>query len=303
LAALSAVEEVVISESPANAIRYLGFNLDRQPMAAAGFRKAVALLLDREQATANVVPGSEPAYSLLSPANDAWFDEERAGEIASGFAGSLDARLEVALSELRAAGYAWATEPQVANGALVAGEGLVIAGQDPAPLTILTPGEEYDPDRPEYTAQIEQILESLGFDVRPVVTDFDTVVDLAFTPDDDGALHYDMYLLGWTLGNPSLPAYYRWFFAPDAPSNTTGYSSQEFSSRLAEFEGATEPGEARDALWEMEEVLAKDLPYLVLYHPNLTEAYRSDRIAYGLGTVLGGIQGRLGGLSDLEPVD
>jgi ABC-type transport system substrate-binding protein len=303
LSTLDAIEAVETAESPANAIRYLGFNLERQPMAASGFRKALALLLDREQATASVAPGSEPAYTMLSPANEAWFDEEKAARIASGFAGSMEARLEAALAELRSAGYSWAREPEVEDGAVVAGEGLVIDGQAPAPLTILTPGEEYDPDRPEYTARIEQVLESLGFDVRPVITDFDTVVDLAFTPADDGALHYDMYLLGWTLGNPSLPAYYRWFFAPDAPSNTTGYTSDEFASRLAAYETATEPAAAREALWGMEEVLARDLPYLVLDHPEIIEAYRSDRVQYGLGPVLGGIQGRLGGLADLEPID
>ncbi len=301
LESLDAVEEVALSESPANAIRYLGFNLERQPMAAPGFRQALALLLDREQASANVAPGSEAAYTVLSPANEAWFDEELASQIASDFGGDIDRRFEGALAMLRSAGYTWAREPHVAEGDLVPGQGLAIGGQAPAPLTILTPGEEYDPDRPEYAARIEQVLESLGFDVRPVVTDFDTVVDLAFTPGADGSLHYDMYLLGWTLGNPSLPAYYRWFFAPGAPSNTTGYSSEEFAARLADYERATDSAAARDALWKMEQVLAKDLPYLVLYHPEITEAYRSDRVDFELGPVLGGIQGRLGGLVDVRP--
>jgi ABC-type transport system substrate-binding protein len=193
----------------------------------------------------------------------------------------------------------WASEPSVADGAIVAGEGLTISGLPPAPLTILTPGEEYDPDQPEYAGEIEKTLELLGFDVRPVVTDFDTVVDLAFTPGEDGARHYDMYLLGWTLGNPSLPAYYRWFFAPDGPANSTGYSDPEFAAKLAEFEQASNLEVAKSALWQMERILAQDLPYLVLYHPEIAEAYRSDRLDFGIRDVLGGIQGRLGGLTDL----
>ena len=303
LQALSDVDDVSITESPANAVRYLGFNLEREPMAASGFRQALALLVDREQATVAVVPGSEPAYTVLSPANETWFDVEAAEEIASGFEGTMEVRLGSALTALRSSGYTWVKEPTVTNGSLVPGEGLAIGGQKPQPLTILTPGDEYDPDRPEYTSQIETTLEGLGFDVRPVITDFDTVVDLAFTPGADGSLHYDMYLLGWTLGNPSLPAYYRWFFAPDAPSNTTGYQSTEFAAHLSDYERATEAAQARDALWEMERVLAQDLPYLVLYHPEITEAYRSDRVDYALDSVLGGIQGRLGGLADLQPSD
>jgi ABC-type transport system substrate-binding protein len=301
LTSLEGVEGVAIDASPANSVRYLGFNLTRQPMASDQFRHALALLLDRQQTAAEFVPGSEPAYTMISPFNKTWFDEAAATEIEAAFDGALETRLAEALEPLRAAGYGWAKEPAVVDGALVHGEGLTIAGQPPAPLTILTPGDQYDPDRPEYAAQIEQTLESLGFDVRPVVTDFDTVVDLAFTPGEDGARHYDMYLLGWTLGNPSLPAYYRWFFAPDGPANSTGYSDPEFAEQLTQYEQASDLTVAKSALWQMERILAQDLPYLVLYHPEISEAYRSDRVDFGIRDVLGGIQGRLGGITDLTP--
>jgi ABC-type transport system substrate-binding protein len=190
----------------------------------------------------------------------------------------------------------------VVNGTLVPGAGLTIDGQVPAPLTILTPGDEYDPARPDYTMRIEATLEAIGFDVRPVVTDFDTVVDLAFTADQSGERQYDMYVLGWTLGNPALPDYHRWLFAGDGVANSTGYASPDFEASLARFDRATGADDAKDALWGMEQVLARDLPYLVLYHPNLLEGYRADRVRFGEHEVLGGIQGRLGGLSDLSPV-
>lgn len=299
LTSLSEVQGVAISESPANSVRYLGFNLEREPMASAPFREALALLLDRQQTAARVAPGADPAFTMISPFNETWFDEEAATEIEAAFGGTVDARLGAALGSLRSAGYVWAKEPSVSNGAIVAGEGLTISGLAPAPLTILTPGEEYDPNQPEYAGEIEKTLELLGFTVSPVVTDFDTVIDLAFTAGEDGPRHYDMYLLGWTLGNPSLPAYYRWFFAPDGPANSTGYSDPEFAAQLAEFEQASDLQVAKSALWQMERILAQDLPYLVLYHPEIVEAYRSDRLDFGIRDVLGGIQGRLGGLADL----
>ena len=301
LTSLAGVQGVAIDESPANSVRYLGFNLQREPMASGQFRQALALLLDRQQTATRFAPGSDPAFTMMSPFNETWFDEGIATEIEAGFGGSLEIRLAAALESLRSAGYAWVSEPSVVDGAVVAGLGLTISGLPPAPLTILTPGDEYDPDRPEYAGEIEKTLESLGFDVRPVVTDFDTVVDLAFTPGDDGVRHYDMYLLGWTLGNPSLPAYYRWFFAPDGSANSTGYSDPEFAAQLAEFEQASDLEVAKSALWQMERILAQDLPYLVLYHPEISEAYRSDRLDFGIRDVLGGIQGRLGGLTDLAP--
>jgi len=302
VSALSGTPGVAIERSPANSVRYLGFNLTRDPMSKRQFRNSLALLLDRGWATETVVPNATAAYTTLSSANEAWFDETEAATIADPYSQALETRVSAAVSGLESVGYAWETAPGVVDGTLVSGIGLTIDGQLPAPLTILTPGDEYDPARPDYTTRIETTLEALGFDVRPVITDFDTVVDLAFTLDQSGARQYDMYVLGWTLGNPALPEYHRWLFAGDGAANSTGYANADFEASLDRFERAAVPDEARDALWGMERAVARDLPYLVLYHPSLIEAYRADRVRFAEHEVLGGIQGRLGGLSDLTPV-
>jgi ABC-type transport system substrate-binding protein len=282
-------------------VRYLGFNLEREPMSSPSFRDALALLLDRGEVAEVLAPGSDPAYTVLSPSNGAWYDNEAASKIRDRFDGTLEIRLSSALAGLEAAGYTWTEKPGIQDGSIVPGSGLTIAGRPPAPLTILTAGDEYDPARPEYAKEIESVLELLGFDVRPVVTDFNSVIDLAFTPKEDGARPYDMYLLGWTLGNPALPDYYAPLFSKDGAVNSTGYSSDGFDEALAKYQASTSSDEALTALWEMESILADDQPYLVLYHPEITEAYRSDRVSYGYVGVLGGIQGRLGGLGDLIP--
>lgn len=298
---LSGSDGVTIERSPANAVRYIGFNLTRDPMSRPEFRRSLALLLDRGSVTESIIQEADAAYTMLSAANTSWFDDQQAGEILAPYTRSLDERLNEALSGLLQAGYAWQTPPAVTNGAITPGSGLTVGGAPPAPLTILTPGDEYDPARPDYTTRIESTLETLGFDVRPVVTDFDTVVDLAFTEDENGARQYDMYVLGWTLGSRVLPDYHRWLFATDAAANSTGYSTSDFDSDLADYQQATTPDAARAALWGMEQAIARDLPYLVLYHPEIAEAYRSDRLRFGEHGVLGGIQGRLGGLEDLRP--
>jgi peptide/nickel transport system substrate-binding protein len=298
---LSDSEDVAIERSPANSVRYLGFNLTRDPMSEPAFRRSLALLLDRGSVTEALAPEADTAYTMLSSANVSWFDAERADKISAPYTKELNQRVNAAVTALEQAGYTWETRPTVVDGAMTPGTGLAIDGRPPAPLTILTPGDEYDPARPDYTARIESTLETLGFDVRPVVTDFDTVVDLAFTEDESGARQYDMYVLGWTLGSPALPDYHRWLFATDAAANSTGYSTSDFDHDLAAYRQATAPEEAKTALWAMEGAIARDLPYLVLYHPEIVEAYRSDRVRFGEQGVLGGIQGRLGGLDDLRP--
>ena len=299
-ASLNDIAGVTVENSPANAVRYLGFNLDRAPMNEPAFRAALSLLFDRKAVASEVVPDSQAAFTLVPPANSSWFDQSVADDVAAGLAGSPEDRLNRAVAGLVEAGYTWNAPPTVSDGKLVPGIGLLISGQTPAPLTILTPGEMYDPARPEYATRLEWTLEVLGFDVRPVITDFETVVDFAFSTPLEGERGYDMYLLGWTLGNPAYPDYYGRLFAAGGQSNNTGYDSAKFSAALSDYQSATDHDQARTALSDMEQRLAEDLPYLVLYHPQITEAYRSDRIQFSLLGVLGGIQARIGGLEDLS---
>ncbi|MFP4554403.1 MAG: ABC transporter substrate-binding protein [Actinomycetota bacterium] len=301
-ASLEANPDVELAESPGHAIRYVGFNLDREPMSDRAFRAALALLIDRSEMS--VATGAGPAaWSMVPEANRAWYDPDAVSAIAEPYGEPAAARLAVAIETLEDAGYEWQRPPSIQDGDLIPGEGLTVDGTQPGPLTILTPGDAYDPERPEYAAAVAEALSVLGFDARPVETDFDTVVDLAFTPEEDGERKYDMYLLGWTLGNPGLPAYYGSLFSSEGPLNNTGYASEEFDEALARYGKAVDVGEAFDALWAMERVLAKDLPYLPLYTNTITEAYRSDRVAFPDADVLGGIQARLGGIRHVSPAD
>jgi len=302
VATLAENTEVAIETSAANGVRYLGFNLDRAPMSQLEFRVAIALLLDREAIAASDPYTGPVAHGFLGPESGPFYDPDAAAEIAGLYAGDLATRLQIAVEGLVDAGYSWDRAPRVNEaGEVVPGTGLRIAGQAPRPLTILTSGDAYDPSRPRYTAEIARVLGWLGFDARPVETDFDTVVDLAFTPGEDGQFRYDMYVLGWTLGNPSLPVHYRPLFAADGVMNSTGYDSDQFADQLAAYEGAYTFDEAKRALWEMELTLARDLPYLLLFRSQITEAYRSDWVQFTAPYSLGGIQGRLGGYGDVAP--
>lgn len=278
---------VTIETSPAHGIRFLGFNMAREPMSHPAFRQALALLS----------PG--PHLPFVGPDNEAWFDADAAASIAS-LHGGEDA-LTTALELLTEAGYTWESAPATDGETRVPGTGLRINGLEAPILTILTPGDSYDPARPERAAEIASILGWLGFDCRPVETDFQTVIDLAFTPDEEGKLHYDMAMLGWTLGSPARPDFYDALFSPEGAGYNTGYVSEAFAGALARYRAAVDHASAKAALWEMERILATDLPYLLLENSTITEAYRSDRVAYA-ETTPGGIQGRLGGVADVARV-
>ncbi len=287
--------------SPANSVRYLGFNLRRHPMADIEFRQAVALLLDRESLSAEIGAGP-PAWSLIPADNVRWYDQVAVDSITKRFRSEPTKRLTTVLESLAEAGYAWEEPPSVnGEGEWVAGKGLTIDGANPQPVTILAPGDEYDPSRGEYVEAIAFALGIIGFDARPVVTDFDTVVDLVFTPDETGYHQYDMYVLGWTLGDPALPRHYGALFGDGGVLNNTGYESPDFAAALASFHGAFSNKDAKTALWEIEAILARDLPYLPLYSSQIVEAYRSDRVEYDGSVGLGGWQAGLGGIRDVRP--
>ena len=299
-ASLSARPEVATVASPGFGIRYLSFNLERAPMDDLEFRRAVALLLDRD-ALGNEVD-AEPASTLLPKDLAAWFDEGIATEIEDLHEKEPAEALEEALTGLRSAGYSWDVEPEMTEDGLRAGSGLEIDGRGPATLTVLTAGDSYEPSRNAYAQRVAETIALLGFEVIPVVTDFDTVVDLTFTPNDEGDLQYDMALLGWSLGNPGLPSFYADLFRSGSANNNTGYASDEFDALLDLYEAANDVETAQIVLWEMERMLADDLPILPLYSSRVIEAYRSDSIVFETELGLGGIQGTSGGIQIVSKV-
>ena len=145
VSALSGTPGVAIERSPANSVRYLGFNLTRDPMSKPQFRQSLALLLDRGSATETVVPDATAAYTTLSSANMSWFDEAEAASISDPYAQALETRVRAAISRLEAVGYAWETPPAVVDGTLVAGLGLTIDGQLPCSPHHPDPGRRVRP--------------------------------------------------------------------------------------------------------------------------------------------------------------
>lgn len=299
---LSESETVSQLVSPTFGVRYLGFNLKREPMDQLPFRNAVALLMDVEDMAARLTGIPEAAHTLMPSANGAWFDAEAAAKIATRLPETLEARLAAAVEGLAGIGYSWTTPPAIVDGQIVAGQGLMVNGLKPAPLTILTPGDAYDPARNRYAEEIAQRIELLGYSVIPVATDFSTVVDLAFTPADDGRRHYDMVLLGWSLGNPAYPTFYKDLFGSTGAANNTGFASPAMDALIAEFDRASSVEEARGLVWEMESLLASEIPYIPLYPARIIEAYRSDQVSLSLSTNLGGIHASLGGFESVTPI-
>lgn len=285
--------------NPTNGFRYMAFNLTRAPMSDLAFRQALAVVTDKEFVTQNVLQGvAYPVYTMVPEGNEAWYNEEVGSQIAeSQLAGASTAeRVQRAVEILTEAGYTWETEPAVEGETITSGVGLTDPDGNVIPrLEVITPTAAYDPLRAAFGTAISGFARQIGIDLVSIPTDFNTIIQQVYVPDENGELNYDMFILGWSLGNPALPTFHESFFASanqtviNDGNNNTGYDNEEFDSLVAEFNAATTEEEAYDLMWQMEANLAENLPYITLFDTGILEFY-NNRVQYPFTETLSGLQ-------------
>src|SRR5690606_40300968 len=109
--------------------------------------------------------------------------------------------------------------------------------------------------------------QEMGIPVVSVPTDFNQIIATVFELDENNVYTspYDMFILGYSLGNPTFPTFHQSFLGSDARDNNTQYSNEEFDAAAAAFASASTVEEAYDALWEMERIIARDKPHVPLF--------------------------------------
>ncbi len=275
-------------ENANNGFRYLGFNMRHPPMNIKAFRQAVAVLIDKEFLTSTVLQGvAIPMYTTVPEGNGFWYNPN-VSLIGKGL--SRTERTEEAVKLLKDAGFTWEKEPKVSeNGTVeVEGKGLKLPNGDPMPdLEILSPSPGYDPLRSTFAIWIERWLNDMGIPAKAKLTDFNVIVEKIADPDG-----FDIWILGWGLSN--FPDYLEAFFhsrhAEGDGLNRGGYSNPEFDALAEQLLIETDLDAARDQVFKMQEFLADDLPYVVLFTTPLLESYRSDRLTFPYTGTLGGLQ-------------
>lgn len=304
---LATNEELAFAVNQTEGFRYLAFNLRKAPMSDLAFRQATATVINKELVADTVLAGAVfPGYTIVHPDLTFWYNEEvpRAGW-ADGEPLGEGERFEQAIQILRDAGYTWETEPVVERddeGAFVdvtPGSGLIMPNGTAVPeLTLLSPGPGYDPFRATYAIWIAQWMADLGIPIEAEPTDFNAITAAVFPPQTaETALEWDIYMLGWGGGDPSLPGTSTVAFfhsREDAVAgggfNTPGFANADFDAAADAFEAATTPEEAQKWTLEMERILAEQLPYVVLFRTPIIEAFRAD-VQFPTNTVMGGHSG------------
>jgi ABC-type transport system substrate-binding protein len=264
--------------NPTNGFWYLGFNLRKPPMSDPAFRRALAMMIDRDFLADELFQGETlPAWTLLPEANLQYFDPDAADEIASKYRNlNRFERLEAAVTILTEAGYTWERRPSIGAGqtgepVVVPGEGVMQPDGTPVPeleILSLAPGSGLI-FFASYAIYIERWLKDLGFEARAHFAGVDFVTGQVW-PGDGTEPTFDLYLLGWVLGSPASPNFYDAFFhsrnlfETNYGFNAVGYINPELD-QLAERLGQVKTVEdAKQIVWQLEGIIDRDLPYIVL---------------------------------------
>jgi ABC-type transport system substrate-binding protein len=287
--------EVVVN--PGTSMFYLAFNTRRFPGSDLAFRQAVDCMIDKDFVAESVLAGAViPMDSTVAPGNAFWANPA----VRSTCAGmSQEERLTRAVQILKDAGWSWETEPVFLGGRddVQAGVGLTGPGgemiQD---IELLAPGPGYDPMRATFSLWAQNFMNDLGIPVTANPTGFNTIVDQVFGPVD-----WDMYILGW--GVSVFPDYLGALFHSENDSvqdgfNSPGYSNPEFDALSDAFDAATNLDEARALSFQMQEILARDAPYVVLFTNVQLDVYR-NRLTFPFTNLLQGITDGGQGLPNL----
>ena len=290
---------VTTVQNPTNGFRYLGFNFNRAPMNDKAFRKALEILIDKELLTNRILQGAaDPIYTFVPKGNFAWHNANIA-KVGSGL--SRQMRVEEAVTILKAAGYSWTFEPTWDEGNLrvIPGDGL--AGPDGTPippLEVLSPGNSYDPLRATAAIWLERWFQEVGIPVRAKLTGFNEIVDKVFvSPDKD----FDMWILGWGLTpfGDHLADFFSEEQAEVGGNNGGQWIDSGYGQLIDEFTRETDLNEALNLAFRMQEYLADELPYIVLFGTPIYEAYRSGRVEFPYTSTLDGLQQQFQGLAGL----
>ncbi|MBN1179240.1 MAG: ABC transporter substrate-binding protein [Anaerolineae bacterium] len=282
---------------------YIAFNLRKEPMSYYEFREAFDILIDKEFVINNVLQGTVfPMYSVMPPGNGFWHN----ADVPTPYVGmTREERINAAVEVLSAAGWTWEQEPvwDADLQDVVPGVGLTMPNGEPCPeLTILGPGPAYDPLRATFNQWISEWGRELGVPVESELTGFNTILGPVFIE-----ANFDMYILGWSLGNVAFPTYFESFWhsrndtAITGSNNTPGLNDPVYDAMCDEFMNTNDLERARELVFEMQVYLADMRPYIPLYYKQVHDVAR-DNIIFPYTEVLSGITDAAGFQTDAQPL-
>ena len=123
---------------------------------------------------------------------------------------------------------------------------------------------------------ISDNLAQIGISAPPTLMDGDSLYDL-LEPDWD----FDMILWGWGWDpDPDFAVFCFTCMAIEDYLSDVGYCNEDYDDIYFEQGVTTDPEARKLLIWEAQEILFRDRPYINLVYPKTIQAYRSDRFTF-----------------------
>jgi peptide/nickel transport system substrate-binding protein len=119
---------------------------------------------------------------------------------------------------------------------------------------------------------IAAMWKEVGVQIDVQVLEADTVTSICCP-----AFDYDVILWGWSSGaDPDLLNVVTTGEIPTGTSET-GYSNPEYDKLFEEQETTLDQAKRKEIIWKMQEIILRDVPYIIPYYDQTVQAYRNDR--------------------------
>jgi len=96
-----------------------------------------------------------------------------------------------------------------------------------------------------------------------------------------------MFILGWGLS--AFPDYMCYFLQPGSGWNVGLYDSEEFDALCSDFFDETDMETAQQLSYELQNILAEDLPYIYLFTTPMWDAWDVNTVMFPYTDVNDGI--------------
>ena len=260
-------------------VTYLGINTDRDPLSDAALRKAMAYAVDRETIANLVNAGyATPGYSPVPPGLEFYHNSET---------NSYAHDQEQAQSVLDDSGY----EQQ--------GDGRVRPNGEPLELELSI---QNTGNWPRIAEVISRQLGEVG-----ITVEVNSMESNAHTQKVSVEHDHDLTLNTWRVWFDPDP-FLSPVFEDEGSLNTSQYHNDEFDQLMQQQRQATDSDERQEYLYDAQDILTDELPWVVLYYPQLLHAMRSATWEnynpiprYGMQSPYG-IEPGTGPIVELDPV-
>ncbi len=264
-----------LMKSASQHLSFLVFNLSNPALSDPVLRQVLACMIDTQ-----AIAGQLPDFNLTNVSLSSFAAPD---EMFWSYKDILlpcdgldnQSRLKQAVAMLKSAGYKWDVEPAVGIDA----KGFYVSSGESFPeITLLS--SSLDPSAaPDFIfSQMKQMgIRTVSKSVQPDFMNYAVF----------SSHQYDMALLNWRVSE--YPGYLcDWF----GDGNPFGYHSDRLQSACEALDSTSDLSAAQKDVYEIQSILAQDLPFIPLYSGITYDAYRN--VSYPFDHILGGLSGIYG---------